>query len=199
MFRLRPILLNKRGFTLSEGLLVAAIVSLLVGGIFYILSAAQSSMYISSTKAEVQSEVRRTMDWIVNDVRQTVNWSIGSNTNNPTSAHIKFKKVKSYSTEGSGSAVLSGFIEYSYDPDTNIITRFDTDNNRSWVFRNIIQAPFYTRLPDGSVVAIDPVISGNDSPVFTTGNLVVVIKGQKEVQGGPSISYTLTEEVKIRN
>lgn len=196
---MRPILLNKRGFTISEGLLVTAIISLLFGGVFYILSAAQSSMHISSAKTEVQSEVRRAMDWIVNDVRQTVNWSIGSNVNNPTSTHIKFKKVTGYSPEGSGSAELSDFVEYSYDPGTNIITRFDADANRSWVFRHIRQATFSTRLPDGSVVVIDPVISGNDSPVFTTGNLVVFIKGQKEAQGGSSISYTLTEEVKIRN
>jgi type II secretory pathway pseudopilin PulG len=192
-------LLNKRGFTISEGLLVVAIISLLIGSVLYILIAAQSSMHISSAKAELQSEVRRAMDWIVNDVRQTVNWSIGSNANNPSSTHIKFKKVTGYSTEESGSAVLSGFVEYSYDPSTNIITRFDADANRSWVFRNIMQAPFYTRLPDGSIVVIDPVISGNDSPVFTTGNLVIVIKGQKEAQGAPSISYTLTQEVKIRN
>ncbi len=139
------------------------------------------------------------MDWIVSDVRQTVNWSIGSNANNPLSTHIKFKKVIGYSTAGSGSALFGDFVEYTYDPSTNTITREDLGANKSWIFRNIMQAPFYTRLPDGSIVVIDPVSVGNDSPVFTTGNLVVVIRGEKEVGGAIDIIYTLTEEVKIRN
>jgi type II secretory pathway pseudopilin PulG len=192
-------LLNKRGFNIAEALLVTAIIGLLMGSIFYLLSAAQSSRFFSSAKTEVQSEVRRAMDWIVNDVRQTINWSIGSNANDPSNTHIKFKKVIGYSTAGSGSALFGDFIEYTYDSNTNTITRTDLGTNQSWAFRNIVQAPFYTRLLDGSIVAIDPVSPGNDSPVFTTGNLVVVIVGQKQVNGASNISYTLSEEVKIRN
>lgn len=197
---MRRIFLNKSGFTIIEGILVTAIISLLMGSVFYLLSVAQSSRFSSSAKTEVQSEVRRTTDWIINDVRQTVNWSIGSSTNNPLSTHIKFKKVIGYSTAGSGSALFGDFIEYTYDSATNTITRTDLGTNQSWIFRNIIQAPFYTKLSDGSIVVIDPVIPGNDSPVFTTGNLVVVIAGRKQVEGGGSnIDYILREEVKIRN
>lgn len=196
---MRLTLLNKRGFNITEALLVTAIFGLLMGSIFYLLSAAQSSRFFSSAKIAVQSEVRRAADWIVNDLRQTVNWSIGSSTNNPSSTHIKFKKVIGYSTAGSGSALFGNFIEYTYDPGANTITRVDHGTNKSWIFHGIIQAPFYTRLSDGSVVVIDPVSPGNDSPVFTTGNLVVIIAGQKQVKAGSNITYTLREEVKIRN
>jgi type II secretory pathway pseudopilin PulG len=191
--------LQNKGLTITEALLVTAIISLLMGSIFYLLNVAQSSRFLSSAKMEVQSEVRRAMDWIVNDVRQTVNWSIGSNTNNPLSTHIKFKKVIGYSTAGSGSAIFGDFIEYTYDSVANTITRADLGTGRSWVLNNIVQAPFYTRLSDGSVAVIDPVSPGNDSPVFTTGNLVIVIAGQKQVQGASDISYVLNEEVRIRN
>ena len=178
---MRLTLLNKKGFTIIEALLVIGIIGLLMGGIFYLLSSAQSSMYLSSAKAEVQSEVRRTMDWIINDVRQTVNWSIGSSTNNPLSTHIKFKKVIGYSTAGSGSTLFGDFIEYTYDPIAKTITRLDAATNKSWVFRNIMQVPFFTKQSDGTIVVINPISSGNDSPVFTTGNLVVVIWGRKQV------------------
>ncbi len=207
---MRLTLLNRRGFTIIEALLVTAIISLLMGSVFYLLSAAQSSRFFSSAKTEVQSEVRRAMDWIVNDVRQTVSWSIGAGGvggNNPLSTHIKFQKVTDYNTAGSGSAVLGNFIEYTYDSVAKTITRTDPGTSPgSWTFRNIIfnEAPFdsgvfYTKLSDGSIVVIDPVNTGDNSPVYQTGNLVIVITGQKQVNGASNISYTLSEEVKIRN
>ena len=196
---MRRVLLNKKGVGVIEALLVAVIMGLLMGAVFYLLNVVQSSRAVSTVKIEVQSEARRCMDWIVNDVRQTVNWSIGSKDNSPSSSYIKFKKVTGYSTAGSGSTIMGDFIEYSYDSITSTITRTDLATNQSWVFRYIVQPPFYTRLSDGSIVVIDPVSVGNDSPVFTTGNLVIVIVGQKPVSGATNIDYTLTEEVKIRN
>lgn len=204
---MHPTLLNKRGIGIVEVLLVTAIIGLLMGSIFYLLSAAQSLRLISAAKIEVQSEVRRAVDWIVNDARQTVNYSIGSKDNDPRSAHIKFQKVIDYNTAGSGSAVLGNFIEYTYDPNANTITRTDSYKpGQSWIFHNIIlnEPPFnagvfYTRLSNGNIVVIDPVILGDNSPVYQTGNLVVVITGQKQANAATNVSYTLKEEAKIRN
>jgi type II secretory pathway pseudopilin PulG len=203
---LRLTLLNKKGIGIVEALLVTAIMGLLMGSIFYLLSVGQSSNLVSTAKIEVQSEVRRAMDWIVKDLRQTVNWSIGSSANSPLSTHIKFQKVINYDTSGSGSAVLGNFIEYTFDPNANTITRTDLGVNQSWTFRNISlnSSPFnsgifFTKLSDGSVVAIDPVVAGDNSPVYQTGNLVIVITGQKQANTVANISYTLKEEVKIRN
>ncbi|MCX5668540.1 MAG: hypothetical protein NTX89_00235 [Candidatus Omnitrophica bacterium] len=196
---MRHTLLNKRGISIVEVLLVTAIISLLLGSIFYLLSAAQSLRLVSTAKIEVQSEVRRAMDWIVNDVRQTVNYSIGSKDNNPLSTHIKFKKVIDYDTSGSGSALFGNFIEYTYDPTSQTIIRTDLSIDKSWAFRNIIQAPFYTKLSDGSIVIINPVNPGNDSPIYTTGNLIIDIRGQKQANATTNVGYALKEEVKIRN
>lgn len=208
---MRLTLLNKRGISIVEVLLVSVITGLLMGSIFYLLSVAQSSRAQSTAKSEAQSEVRRAMDWIVNDVRQTVSWSIGAGGvggNDPSSTHIKFQKVIGYNTAGSGSALLGNFIDYTYDPNANTITRTDLGTNPpgSWTFRNIVlnESPFnsgvfYTRLSNGDIVIIDPVITGDNSPVYQTGNLVIVITGQKQVSATVNVSYTLKEEVKIRN
>ncbi len=198
---MRLTLLNKRGISIVEVLLVTAIIGLLMGSIFYLLSAAQSSRAQSTAKSELQSEVRRVMDWIVNDVRQTVSSSIGSKDNNPLSTHIKFKKFTGYSVKlGIPSPDFGNPIEYTYDSGSKTITRTDLGTNQSWIFRNIIQASFYTRLQDGSIVAMDPVNPGEDSPLFTnlSGNLVIDISGQKQVSAASNISYTLREEVAIR-
>jgi hypothetical protein len=191
-------LLNKRGSGLLEALLVTLLIGVLMSGIFVMLNVAQSSR-ASAAKMEVRAEVRRCMDWLVNDLRQSLSWSVGSSANNPTSSHIKFKKVTGYSTAGSGSAVLGNFIEYTYDSASSEITRADLGTGETWVFRYITQAPFYTRLSDGSIAVIDPVSAGNDSPVFTTRNMVLAIFGQKQVTSGVSVDCMLTEEVRIRN
>ena len=196
---MRHTLLSKRGISILEVLLVTVITGLLMGSIFYILSVAQSSRLVSTAKIEVQSEVRRAMDWIVMDVRQTVNYSIGSKDNNPLSTHIKFKKVIDYNTSGSGSAIFGNFVEYTYDPNSQTITRADLSTGRSWIFRNITQALFSTRLLGGGIVVIDPVNPGNDSPIFTTDNLIIEIRGQKQANATENVNYVLKEEVKIRN
>jgi type II secretory pathway pseudopilin PulG len=206
---LRHTLLDKRGISIIEILLVTLIISLLMGSIFYIFSVAQSLRLFSTAKIEAQAEIRRAMDWIVNDVRQTVSYSIGAGGvagNDPSSAHIKFKKVIDYDTAGSGSALLGNFIEYTYDPNANTITRTDLDTNQNWIFSNIVlnEPPFdagvfYTRLSSGEIVAIDPIISGDNSPVYQTGNLVVVLTGQKQANASENVNCVLKEEVKIRN
>lgn len=198
---MRLTLLNKRGIGIVEVLLVTAITSLLMGSIFYLLSVAQSSRALSTAKSEVQSEVRRAMDWIINDLRQTVSGSIGSKDNNPLSTHIKFQKFIGYSVKaGIPSPDFGNFIEYTYDSNSKTITRTDFSTNQSWVFRNIIYAPFYTRISNGVIAAIDPVNPGENSPVFkeSSANLVIDIRGQKQVSPTLNASYTLKEEVAIR-
>ncbi len=188
-----------KGFTIVEILIVALTLGVLMAGLFYALITGESSWSFNAAKIEVQSEVRRAVDWIAKDVRQTVSWNIGSSSNNPSSTHIKFNKVTGYNPEGGGSVTLSNnFIEYNYDPDLKTITRTDSSNPLTWTFRNIIQAPFYTN-NNGSTIVIDPSSPGQDSPIFQTGNLVIILTGQKPVKSGLNATYTLTEEVKIRN
>lgn len=190
---------RQKGFTLVEALLVISIISLLMAVTFFLMNAVENTRLVHAAKTQVQSEVRRAMDWIVNDVRQTVNWSIGSKTNNPSSTHIKFQKVTGFNTAGVGSPILGNYIEYTYDSTLQTITRTDLGTNTSWTFRNIIQAPFFTRKLDNSIVVIDPVVAGDDSPVLNTGNLVVVLAGSQLLGTSTEVTFTLNEEVKIRN
>ena len=197
---MRQNLLSKlRGFTLVEVLLAGSLVSLLMGGAFYLLSVSESSRSLSMAKAEVQAENRRAMDSIVNDVRQTLSSKISLADSYPGRSHIKFQRVNGFNPASTGVPTLGNFIEYTYDSNAKTITRTDLGSNRSWTFRNIIQPPFKTRLPDKSVIFIDPLTSGADSPIKNTGNMVVVIVGQLVVSPTLTVTNTLEEEVKIRN
>jgi hypothetical protein len=153
---------------------------------------------------EVQSEVRKVIDWIVNDVRQTVRTDIASNVNDPSSTHIKFKKVIDFNP-AAGEPEFGNFVEYTYDPDAETMTRTETGNNNVPPFENISGAVFRTRLADGAEIDIDPINPGNDSPMLTTGNLIVEITVRKPVEEmkvlGEElyVAHTLIEEVQIRN
>ena len=198
-----------KSFTLVEILIVVLTLGVLMAGFFYALITGESSWSFNAAKIEVQSEVRRAVDWIAKDVRQS--WDIGRSNNNPSSTHIKFKKVIGYNTAGGGSVALSNnFTEYTYDSGLKTITRTELSPDgscvqnpdgscRVWTFRNIIQAPFYTN-NNGSIIVIDPSSPGENSPIFfqTKKNLVIILTGQKPVKSGLNATYTLTEEVKIR-
>ncbi len=194
-----PVTNKIKGLTIVETLIVVSTLSAIMAGLFYALKTGESSWSLNTVQAQVQSEVRRALDWIVNDVRQARRVDIGSSSNNPSSSHIKFQKVVGYDTAGLGQAILSNNIyEYTYDADLKTITRADSGTGQSWIFHNIIVAPFYTN-NNGSVIVIDPLGPGLDSPVFQTGNLVIKLSGQKEVRSALNANYALTEEVKIRN
>lgn len=211
---MRLTLPNKiRSFALIEILLVVALVSLVTGGFFYLYNSAESARLVSIAKTEVQSEVRRAMDWIVNDLRQTTTASITDINNSPpsTSTHIKFKKVTGYSVKaGVPSPDFGNFIEYTYNSDSKTITRTDPGNSPgSWSFNNIViqlqddttqalvdHPIFNTRLLDGSIV---PLTQG---VIITAGNLVIEITGKKEVKLSLKtfdVVYILKEEVNMRN
>jgi len=95
---------------LIEVLLVAAISSVIVGILFYAMNAGNLSFNLSSARADLQAEVRRSMDWIVKDVRQTTGAEIASN--NPTDSKIKFRVCQGH--DGSNLVWSSAEIEYSY-------------------------------------------------------------------------------------
>lgn len=181
-----------------------AIFSIIGGGFLLAITAGQKTMSIGAAQVEVQSEVRRAMDWITKDVRQGRRVDIGSSGNTPTSSHIKFNMVTGYNTADPGSVTLSTkTIEYTYDSGQQTLTRSETTPGSpatvaSWTFRHITQPPFYTRTASG-IIEIDPLTPGADSPVFQSRNLVIQLVGQQTIQGGVTPPYTLTDEVRIRN
>jgi len=198
IFHLRHTSLNKTdGITIVEVLFVAAIVSLIIAGLFYALNTGEFSGTFSSAKGEIQAQVRRTLDWIVKDVRQTVSWDIADINNSPSPTHIKFRQVLGWDTVSETYLLSNNYIEYSFDSALNTIIRrlSDTSNTtlQTWKLSNIIQPPFYTKDSFGSVVPL------NSSDLLTSRRLIIKIAGQKQVRGPINTTASLTTEVKIRN
>jgi hypothetical protein len=169
-------------------------------GLFLAWNMGEFSSSVSSTKVDLQAEVRRTMDWITKDVRQSVSWEIADAVNNnPSDTHIKFRQVQGWNTTSDTYLLNGNYTEYTYNAGSNTITRrvSDASNNtlQTWNFNNIMQAPFYTRDSGSNTVPL----TGHSSDLLTSRRLIIVIAGQKQVRGSTNTTYALTEEVKVRN
>lgn len=186
---------NISGLTIIEALFSALLSAVLIAGFFYALSTGEFSNTLSSAKADLQAQVRRDLDWIIKDVRQTVSWDIANN--GPSDSHIKFRQVEGWDIANNTFLLSSNFLDYSYDSAAKTITRRLQDGAgnvlESWIFYDIISAPFFTVNSAGAIVSLDP------TDLLTSRKLIIVISGQKQVRGPLNTSCSLTGEVKIRN
>jgi len=194
--RLLPCSHNKiRGFTLVETLWVTLILGLITGIFFYATNVTQLSFNLSSARGSLQSEVRRSIGWITKDVRQAVSWDIANN--NPTPSYIKFRQVTGWDTANNTFLLSNYYIEYTYNAVNNtIVRRTSTLANNTiglWTLNDVIQVPFSTRNSLGTIVPL------NNSDLLTSKQLIITISGQSQVSGGQNTTYSLTEEVQIRN
>ena len=194
-FRLLRVLRNKiKGFSLIEMLLVVAILSVIIGVCLYAMNATHISFHSTLASKNLQSEVRRTIGWIVKDIRQAVSWDIANN--NPAPDYIKFKQVTGWDTVNNTFLLSNYYIEYTYDAvDHTIIRRAsDLSNNTLgvWTLNNVTASPFFTIDTSGDIVSL------NSSDLLTSKQIVITISGQSSL---PNLQagYNLTEEVQIRN
>ncbi len=190
MAYLRVLPRNNRGFTIVEVLSVAFILIVVFAALFITLTTGEFSNAVSSAKADLQANVRTAMNSVAKDVRQTS--LIQINSNNPTPAHIKFKKV--IGIDGFGSYDFSDtYIEYTYDPASLSLSRDEVNAGgtvfKRQVFNDITEDPFYS--DTGT-----PLTAGG---ILNSKKLIVVISGQGHVRGNLDLSFKLTEELKIRN
>jgi len=195
-FRLLPVSLNReKGFTLVEVIFVVLITGFIITALFYAMNAAQLSYTLNSTRADLQAEVRRTMDWIVRDVHQAVSWEIANNS--PSPSYIKFRQVTGWDTVNKTFLLSNNYIEYIYYPDSSTIIRRKSDLNNNtigtWTLNYVTASPFFTINSSGAIVPL------NNNDLLTSKQLVITISGQKQVIGAQNTTYTLTEEVQIRN
>lgn len=193
LFRLLPVLRNKlRGFSLVEVLLVAVILSVIIGVCLYAMNAAQVSFNLTSAQRNLQSEVGRTIGWIVKDSRQAVSWDIADNS--PTPDYIKFRQVTGWDTVNNTFLLSSNYIEYTYNSAEHTITRRDiSGTTREWTLNNVFASPFFTIDSSGDIVPL------NADDLRTSKQLVITISGQSSVLNLPDTTYSLTERVQIRN
>ena len=194
--QLLPVSRNKiKGFTLVETLFVALILGAIIGALFYAVNAVQLSFTSSSARGNLQSEVRRTIGWIIKDARQAVSWDIANNS--PTPSYIKFRQVIGWDTANNTFLLSNYYIEYTYNTVNNTIIRRTSDLSNNtiglWTLNDIIAAPFSTINSLGNIVPL------NNSDLLTSKQLVITISGQSHVSGTQNTNYSLTEEVQIRN
>ncbi len=176
-----------------ELLFVAAIFSFIIGMLLYAMSAGRFTDTLSSARADLQAEVRYVMGWIVKDVRQGVSWDIADTGNNPSPDHVKFRQVTGWDNVNNTFLLSSTYIEYSYDAVSKTITR-STSDGRVWPAFNYVEAsPFFTIDSSGAVVPL------NKNDLLTSKQLIIYIYGQKQAIGAQNTTYSLTEEVEIRN
>lgn len=189
------------GFTIIEALLSSVLLAAIFSALFLTLSIGQLSNPVNSARAELQDHARRLLFWIARDVRDTSSGEIAANS--PSSDHIKFRQVEGLDTSTGYYILSSGYIEYVYDSTNKKITRntLDALGNvlQSWVFENITGSPFFTRDSFGAVVAL------NSSYLLSSKKLIVDINVEKSVcevkvnQGCLNLTFSLSEEIKIRN
>lgn len=188
-------MLNKRGFTVTEVLFAAFILSVITAILLYAISAGQVSFTLGSARSLLQAEVRRSIDWIVRDSRQSISWEIADNSPGPD--HIKFRQVTGWDTANNTFLLSNYYIEYSYDSAAKTITRRTSDLSDntigSWILNYVTVSPFFTLNSSGNVVALNP------GDLLTSKKLVISISGQTQVIGAQVTNYSLTEEVGIRN
>lgn len=194
--QLLPVSRNKlKGFTLMETLFVTLALGIIVGAFFYAENSVQLSFTLSSARGNLQSEVRRAIGWIVKDTRQAVSWDIANN--NPTPGYIKFRQVTGWDTANNTFLLSNYYIEYTYNSINNTIIRRTSDLSDNtlglWTLNNVAALPFFTIDSLGNVVPL------NNSDLLTSKQLVITISGQSQVQSMQDTTYSLTEEVQIRN
>lgn len=182
---------NKRSFSIVELLVVVFILGLLITALFLSLTTSEFSHSVTSAKADLQAKIRYVIDWIVKDVRQANLTEI--NNNNPSGSHVKFRKVMGIDNSTGNYVLSTNYIEYSFDAASEQLLRREVDPAgnilQSWTFSNITKLPFYTA----------PGVALTEGAILNSGKLIVLIEGQNQFKGSSTITFSLTEEVRIRN
>lgn len=189
---------KKSGITLVEVLVAAFILLIIMSALFVVLNVGELSNTIVGAKLEVQQEVRRAMDWMIRDLRNTdrmrLQVTVTDQFGNPAQKQFGdptiaigdpftdplFSICIGYGVVSGnlGNLWSSNQIGYTYDAANQRIVRSDSDTGNTWQFNHI------------------------NSLTFTkTGlnSLLVAIIGQRTAIGTIAPTFTLREEVKLRN
>lgn len=171
----------------------------ILAALLALLNLGQFTNSILSPRLDLQGSVRNTLDTVVKDVRQSASYEIADvATNNPSATHIKFRKVDSWDPATNLFIFFPDFIDYSYDTVEKKLTRSIINSAGTVIaareFYNINGAPFYSVDPaSGALLPLDPNV------LRSTGKLVVIINGEKQILGSTNINFSLQQEIKIRN
>ena len=181
--------LNTCGFSLIEVLVVAFIMTVIFAALFMTLTVGELSNTVSLAKLEAQAEIRKDLSWMIKDLRQTNGTKLTGI--DPSSGLRKdfvvlgddsvFSDPEFYICVGyNGSDIIwSPYqIKYEFNQTNQQLIRSDTSTGVNWTFSNISQVIF---------TKIDNL------------RLRVSITGQTTARGAIRPTFTLEQEVKLRN
>ena len=168
---------HRSAFTLVEVIIVIAIVSILLAVLASMVNIGEISRSRDMEKINLFREARQIMYQIARDVRQTTSQEISDN--GPTSSHVKFRIYSDYNATLETPIWSGGYIEYSYDPANQTLTRSDANTGLTKSFNNVVTVPFNTSL-------------------LSNNKLIATIETERPFRGS-NITSNLTTEIKIRN
>ncbi|MBP7216560.1 MAG: prepilin-type N-terminal cleavage/methylation domain-containing protein [Candidatus Omnitrophica bacterium] len=194
MLRYRQLLrelLNKKGFSLVEILVSAALLLLVIAGLAILLTEQYFSDAISGAKLEAQQEVRRAMLMITEDLRQGSRSHIDVNVSgaiSPLSSYAgtrvtftdpQIEEFLAYNLATTQREWSAWTIDYTYDAANRRIARTNTSSGQVRYYNNI-----------------DSVGYSFDGLNFT---VTVTINGSTQARSGIAPAVDLQEEVFLRN
>jgi prepilin-type N-terminal cleavage/methylation domain-containing protein len=103
-------MLNKKGVTLPEVLVVVVLFAILSGVSFTLLLSGSSSFEYNKARAELQQEMRKSVDWLKEDFRQTGSAGITTPASGATGTSITFQQATG---ANSGTIIWSGNVSYA--------------------------------------------------------------------------------------
>lgn len=105
--KIMMVLKDRRAFTLVEALVTVIVFSVILGACYAVLMSGSDSWEANSVRVELQQELRKGMDWILNDLRQAGSASVSDVPANGTwYTSITFRK---------SNGVSSGVISWAAD------------------------------------------------------------------------------------
>ena len=184
--------LNTCGFSLIEVLVVAFIMTVIFAALFMTLTVGELSNTVSLAKLEAQAEIRKDLSWMIKDLRQTDRQRMKGI--DPADGNRKY-----FGDLGAGAFTDPQFdicvnydgdkiewstdpltypIRYTFDQVNQQLIRSDTRTGKTWTFNNISEVIF-TKIDNF--------------------RLRVSITGRITARGAIRPTFTLEEEVKLRN
>ena len=182
---------NNQGFTIVELMVAALIMAVIMGALVMCLRIGDLTTAVGTEKADMESDVRYLMSWMVRDIRQAKIQELCEN--EPGSDYIKYN-IWVWDDVNYTHQKSDDYVEYEYDPYSLVLTRraFNNDTDAEVNFTGIAMSPFYTSYTDETANGFDA------GTLLGTRRLIVAIKKEKIVRDR-NLNFTLVEEIRIRN
>jgi prepilin-type N-terminal cleavage/methylation domain-containing protein len=167
---------NQKGFTMVEVLVTVLIFMLISAGIMTIVNSGNDIWQMNKASVELQQELRKAMDWMMNDLREAGTSSI---IDVPADGAAYTSITFSTPTGVSGGSLTWDASTINFALSSNQLIRTYGGTTRTLASRIVLLE--FTRQAASSEI------------------LEVTLRGQRAVPGGQTIQRDLDFEVRLRN